>query len=73
MENRIRDILKRLRKIWASDSNAFGIDLWDYDFIPKIQIEYHIWIGARQKHFCFKSFEEIEEWLRKKELLLKKF
>jgi len=73
MDLRMRNILKRVRKIWTEDAINLTIDYWHFTPEDKIKIEYAIWISVLQKHFYFKSFPEIEEWLYKKELLFKKF
>ena len=73
MDLRMRNILKRVRKIWTEDAINIAIDYWHFTPEDKIKIEYAIWISILQEHSNFKSISEIEEWLYKKELLLKKF
>ena len=70
---RTRNILKRVRKIWTEDAINVEINYWQYDLTGKTNIKYNVWIAVLQNHFYFKSLSEIEEWLYKKELLLKKF
>ncbi len=73
MKDRLMEILKRLRKIWELDSIKIAIDFWEYNPDETIKLSYTIWIETISQHFFFKSIEEIEEWLYKKELLFKKF
>jgi len=73
MKNQIRDILKRLRKIWKDDGIKIEIGFWQYNPCGEISPNHTIWVETLVKHFYFKSIPEIEEWLRKKELLFRKF
>lgn len=70
---RIRNILERVRKIWAEDAINMEINYWQYNPVGKFEIGYSVWIATLQNHFYFKDFPEIEDWLNKKELLFKKF
>jgi len=72
MDLRIRNIMERVRKVYAEDAIKFEIAFWDFKNEKIIEKKYVIWIAVLSTHYDFQSIEEIEEWLAKKELLFKK-
>ena len=70
---RIENILERVRKIYTDGAISIVIDYWQYDPDGKIKKRYNLWIGEIGEDFNFKSIDEIEAWMYRKEILFKQF
>lgn len=73
MDSRIRDIIVRLRKIWSLNAINVAVNYWQHEPLLKIEPQCDFWIDEIDAVFKFRTLEEMEKWLDRKELLFKKF